>query len=1594
MIENLLFLSHSSVDRDLALRLAEKLESNGLKVWIAYRDAVTGSTWQDQIEEAISLKSTAFLLLLTKSGVKGWVKQEVRVAMDRAIQAHRTERVYPFIPALLPGVDPDQLPPFARQFQGVQLDESLEHVDAVLAAINSEMRAIQKITLLEPFVGLSAFNQEDAPIFFGRREEAQRLVDQARSGDLVIVVGDSGSGKSSLVQAGLIPAYREGGLSEQSGRRLKSESRHVLQMRPADDPFEQLVEATHIASEGLQIQPEILRSAWSGIRARSSASVCDSLRMTSPAGAEILLVIDQFEELWTLCSMAYRQDFLRFLLSWMRRSDPARRLVATMRSDYFHLLSESPEFPERLANPRSKFFLSALTPEGLWEAIVMPLSLAGVGLQESESFARVVLQDVTGQPGESALLELALTEAWRLSGGRAGALLSSYLEIGRVHGALSCIAERALENPHSDPLMVLSSERDYAVSLLLRLVRLDDFSRATRRVVYREDLLGECWAVAEKLASKHCGRLVTIRSCHRSAGLSNGLATEPEMTVELSHEQVAYQWPRYRNWLLGSPCQAKKKILHDRLVDQARRWSDGGKLKSDLETGGDLVRFEEITAVEPTWLGPREREYLRESRLMRSRKRQRSALYAALTVILMGVLLLLFEELNRQEIAGAAAEHWSRLEISTGVLDASDRKGLRSIARDERKEVRAEFLIMALSDEVKAERFSRAANVIARAAVGLDQEVAIQVLKSAKQLPASNRASILNAQIKMGTVIGSPYHLDWLISSLDTLKDPELIWRVGEGLMELVRSASGEEGRGLLPRILASSRRFPKGAPQRVSLALPVSDLAFSGCVPEGLAEECLNLIIEAVSALQDSRRAYQFGYGLSALKSATSSKSGSIAEATMVLIDGISSTHIDYEIAELAAGLDALSVRVPPDQRPRVSRAVVDALLAVKDSAQMTALDSSLSGLSHGITLAEFHQESERLLNEIGREEPAARVASFCKAVCLMAVSLGQKPVVTDVSKRFEGLDLGDEGPSLVGASLCALALFSGEGAHDADLDLFEERLASMVSLPFDQVKRSGALIAECIPRAGLPEAFRQVSRYAAERDMRSFERRIITEDLLLRVAESMAGPDILHLVEDQFLSNVSANALDYHGAYVLAQALPALCAPLSEPASHSLYKELLDECERAGELELVILSQCLVALSSNLPSQSVLPLMEEVLRLQSESQASGVTALQARSLRELCAAIPPSQVWRAREILCKAVLSSERLDQIGAAGRGLIYLPAPEGASPGGRGLSIGDEALQRIFSSIAQADSVITLSWLAESVAGLLRLGSKGGDGTDLEGMADQFLLAVEAGSNDDSSSAGIYLGLIAIIPNVSAEVAKNCFDRLLNLSSIDESDRLFRTDSVKALLASSAPALRAAGENLDAEDASHIVVMLVEKINESQWPESELALASGLAGAIKRMTPDAVEREGLILKALEDSDSYSRNQAFGIVLASLGESQQLSLQACSVTVGRLLAKIEEDSVSSSDIRLIADKICLIVEACRRQSSSARLVLVEMLKYGYVPWEVLLKGLGSEKGAIEADSRILMAQDSLSLPSEEDSPGGILVEPAEVARLLLRE
>jgi tetratricopeptide (TPR) repeat protein len=633
-----LFLSHASIDVQTAHELKRRLLASpdaraaGLEVFLDRDDLTPGRGWQEQLEHVITDRSTAFAVLIGTKGVVNWVDREVRTALSRATK----DRHYPFVPVFIDAnamsssmqdASSSGLPPFARQFHGVcdPLHDEKELAKLLRAALggaadeNGAGRPRSVKLTGAPFVGLRAMTEGDADLFFGREDELDALVAMVRANRLVAIVADSGSGKSSLAQAGLIPRIRGGKLEDTSRERPDGRAWQVVVMRPGSDPVEGLRMGVTAAAERLGLDG----AARAALRQRIDSSRTDPsgraewafvLQCELPAKTtETVLIVDQFEELLTQTPTDKRQPFIDWLMEITSDAAPIPvRAVLTIRADYFNLCSAHAAFYERIkpdghvygtrgappARRSAHFRLKALTAgagngaaerlarshpyTGLAAIVHRPLILAGRNDEAQRSaLLAAIRHDVSDRPGDLALVQMALYETWRESKGGQENLVEAYGRIGGVAGALAHAAEEVRTVKLSE------DEAGLLEAVLVRLVNLGETGGATRRAARWKELDSARRQLAEKLTKEHCGRLLLAGSD----------------TVEICHEQLITQWPWWQNALSAAASDERRLA---RLMLRAAEWSSRGRPKGHLATGAELDFFRQIARRRPSWLSASE----------------------------------------------------------------------------------------------------------------------------------------------------------------------------------------------------------------------------------------------------------------------------------------------------------------------------------------------------------------------------------------------------------------------------------------------------------------------------------------------------------------------------------------------------------------------------------------------------------------------------------------------------------------------------------------------------------------------------------------------------------------------------------------------------------------------------------------------------------------------------------------------------------------------------------------------------------------------------------------------------------------------------
>jgi WD40 repeat protein/serine/threonine protein kinase len=413
-----------------------------------------------------------------------------------------------------------------------------------------------------PYRGLLAFRPEDGDLYFGRGEVVASILERLLEGGFMAVVGASGSGKSSLVRAGLVPAYRRA----RDGR--------VVVLKPGSDPAAELERAL---SDG------------------------------PPA----LLVVDQLEEVFTLCTdPANRARFVDALLDLRETSSTS--IVVALRADFYGRCADHPRLATALAE--RQHLLGPMQSDELRLAIDGPARVAGLRLEAG--LVEVVLADVEGEPGALPLLSHVLYESWVRRDGRV-LTKAGYRAAGGVRGAISHTAEEVF-------LGCSEQERALVRGMFLRLTELGEATEGTRRRAPLAELIPE--GGAGKAAAAVVERLAGAR-----------LLVVGDGSAEIAHEALIREWPRLRGWLAED--REALQVLRS-LTIAARSWDEAGRDDADLyrgprlATAAELADERQLSRVEREFLDASQEAQTRELSSARRRARRLRVLLAAVVAAL------------------------------------------------------------------------------------------------------------------------------------------------------------------------------------------------------------------------------------------------------------------------------------------------------------------------------------------------------------------------------------------------------------------------------------------------------------------------------------------------------------------------------------------------------------------------------------------------------------------------------------------------------------------------------------------------------------------------------------------------------------------------------------------------------------------------------------------------------------------------------------------------------------------------------------------------------------------------------------------------
>ena len=461
-----------------------------------------------------------------------------------------------------------------------------------------------------PYKGLEAFQPQDAEFFFGREDLIADLAGRLAGSPFLAVVGPSGSGKSSVVRAGLVPAIWAGAHGLAPRRDWK-----VLILTPGAHPLEEL--AVRLATERGLSPGSVLEDLR-----RDPHNLCLMVRqqlLDESPDAKVVLIVDQAEEIFTLCHDEEERRTFVELLAHAAEENTQTVVILALRADFYGHCATYPSLAALVQDHQS--LVGPMREGEIRRAIELPASRAG--LQLEEGLVTRILDDVGSEPGSLPLLSHALLETWQRRQDHT-MTMSVYLESGGVRGAIARTADAVYGQ-------LEPAQQELARRIFLRLSEPGQGTEDTRRRASLSELLpggDEQTAVEEVLDILARARLITV-------GLD---------VVEVSHEALIREWPLLRRWLDED---REGLQIHRRLTDDSSEWMRYDRDPGMLYRGARLSAAQEWAEGREGFLSADEREFLdaaraaRKSELERARQRQRRLMVVAATLaVLLGIAVV------------------------------------------------------------------------------------------------------------------------------------------------------------------------------------------------------------------------------------------------------------------------------------------------------------------------------------------------------------------------------------------------------------------------------------------------------------------------------------------------------------------------------------------------------------------------------------------------------------------------------------------------------------------------------------------------------------------------------------------------------------------------------------------------------------------------------------------------------------------------------------------------------------------------------------------------------------------------------------------
>ena len=554
------------------------------------------------------------------------------------------------------------------------------YIETQIVEISAEKVTQQKLIKSSPYKGLKRFNFGDREYFFGRDALITKLFKAVNKSTFSLVLGASGSGKSSVVRAGLIPELKKS---------LASQKFYNFIFTPNQDPFESLYRS--LLSE--EKDYDFSESDVYFVREGKPNTLAQLINKLKSNGEKWFLFIDQFEQLFTTCTdLEKRNNFIKGIVQVAKQGDSSVRIVLAMRSDFLEQFSFYPTLGE-IANQNNLHLVTEMYPDELRQAIEQPAAKHGVVFEKG--LVEQIIKEVEGQKGYLPLLQYTLDLLWEsecIILGSDGRLhiedrilnKTSYAALEGVRGAL----QKRVNDIYKDISEKNEDGELVTKQIFLKLVDIvesESGSKAVSRRAYRDEFVSKS---VESTLQRFVDENLLVSSYEYSSEekllIGNSTKSIQHATVEIAHEILLSSWDKLKSWL-----EEEKEIiiLKNWLAGEKRRWQNIREEHGELQAKSELLRgarLEQISALQKSnafkklgGLSDLEEKYLKASLKWREiqerqvkRRRWTTMLvlssFSTVAIILGTIARLQTLEANRQLSRAQVAE------LSTRALSNQD----------------------------------------------------------------------------------------------------------------------------------------------------------------------------------------------------------------------------------------------------------------------------------------------------------------------------------------------------------------------------------------------------------------------------------------------------------------------------------------------------------------------------------------------------------------------------------------------------------------------------------------------------------------------------------------------------------------------------------------------------------------------------------------------------------------------------------------------------------------------------------------------------------------------------------------------------------